>query len=772
MTKPAAIPHDAGPRPIAEDAEHVRILQFANVIRFSPPMLAVNAACAVLMTVLLWRNTGVGLVFWCTLLLLLSWSRVKLLHRAIREPGHPFNRRSLQRCIVDAVAAAVLLTSAPTWILSYASGLTFTIAVCLSTGVLWGGSIVFASVFPAAVAFVGVTLALVIGGILSGGHSQLHLCLIAMFTAGSILALRNARQQDELFIAGVRQRLDLKRQGDLIGLLLKDFEEQTSDWLWETDAELRLREPSARFTQVLGRPTDVIAGRAINELLADPVTPGNALALADLGAHVDGRRPFRDLIVPLRGATGPRWWSLSGRPVLDGRGDFAGYRGVASDITETRLAQARVEHLAHHDVLTDLPNRASFCAALARTLRHPERMGAAVVSLDLDGFKPVNDRYGHPVGDALLVAVAERLRSAVVPDALVARFGGDEFVILIERPSGLGAVEGLCRQIIARLAEPFTVLGECVTVGTSVGVAFAPIDGDTEDALLKNADAALYRAKAEGRGTVRFFEPEMDRKLQERERLVQDLRGALGRDELVVHFQPYVSAEGSEITGCEALIRWRHPTRGMVPPVDFIPLAEENGLIIAIGAWVIEQACAEAAGWSAGQRVSVNVSPLQFTDRSLPGTILSALTRSGLSPQRLEVEITETVLIDDADAALDILRQIRALGVRVALDDFGTGYSSLSYLRRFPFDKIKIDQSFVRDLTSREDNRVIVQAIRDIAKGLGMTITAEGVETVEQAEQLRLTGCEELQGYLFSRPVSAEQLGLGKGTVAGVSLAS
>ncbi|MGI4801864.1 MAG: putative bifunctional diguanylate cyclase/phosphodiesterase [Janthinobacterium lividum] len=433
---------------------------------------------------------------------------------------------------------------------------------------------------------------------------------------------------------------------------------------------------------------------------------------------------------------------------------------MAGDVTATRLAHARVEHLAHHDGLTDLPNRASFCAALGRALDHPDHPRLAVVSLDLDGFKPVNDRYGHPVGDALLVAVAERLRAAVGPDMLVARFGGDEFVVLAERPADFGGIEALCRRVIAQLLEPFDVLGETVTVGTSIGIALTPTDGDTSDTLLKNADAALYRAKAEGRGTFRFFEPEMDRKLQERERLVQDLRSALGRGELVLYFQPYVSAEESEITGCEALIRWDHPTRGMVPPAEFIPLAEENGLIIPIGAWVIEQACAEAARWDAGQRVSVNVSPLQFTDRSLPGTILSALTRSGLSPQRLEVEITEAVLIDDADAALDILRQIRALGVRVALDDFGTGYSSLSYLRRFPFDKIKIDQSFVRDLTSREDNRVIVQAIRDIARGLGMTITAEGVETAEQAEQLRLTGCEELQGYLFSRPMAANQLGL------------
>ncbi len=755
-------PRDYGPRSATAadaDAERLRILQLANVTRFSSTMLAANAACAVPMTLLLSRDIGFGLIAWCLLLLALSYHRVRLLGRAMRDPGHPFNRRSQRRSLVDAAVAAVFLNSAMAWVLAQTSDLVLTTVVCLVTGIIWGGSIVFATIFPVAVTFVGVSLVLVAGGIVAGGHSLWHLCLVAMVTAGGLLALRNARQQAQMFAAGVRLRLDLERQGDLIGLLLRDFEAQTSDWLWETDAGGRLRHPSARFAQVLEQPAESIAGLTLASLLADAGTPGNAPACADLDLHLAAGRPFRDLVVPLRIGAEPRWWTLSGRPVIDGAGAFAGYRGVAGDITETRLAQARVEHLAHHDVLTDLPNRAAFCAALARALGRPEHAGTAVVCLDLDGFKPVNDRYGHPVGDALLVLVAERLRAAVGSDALVARFGGDEFVVLIERPAGPDAVEALCRALVARLAEPFAVLGECVTVGASVGVAFAPTDGDTEDALLKSADAALYRAKAEGRGTVRFFEPEMDRKLQESARLVQDLRGALGRDELVLHFQPYVSSEVGTVTGCEALIRWRHPTLGMVPPVAFIPLAEQYGLIVPIGAWVIEQACAAAAGWEDALRVSVNVSPLQFRDRSLPGTILRALTRAGLAPHRLEIEVTETVLIDDADAALDILRQIRALGVRVALDDFGTGYSSLSYLRRFPFDKIKIDRSFVKDLTTRGDNAVIVRAIRDLARGLGMTVTAEGVETVEQAEQLRLTGCEELQGYLFSRPLAPDQLG-------------
>ncbi len=297
-----------------------------------------------------------------------------------------------------------------------------------------------------------------------------------------------------------------------------------------------------------------------------------------------------------------------------------------------------------------------------------------------------------------------------------------------------------------------------MTIGVSIGVAFAPADGETASALIKNADAALYRAKDEGRGTFRFYEMEMDRRLQERHRLVQDLRSALTREELVLHYQPYICTRTGRVSGCEALLRWHHPERGMIAPADFIPAAEQSGLIVPIGAWILGEACRAAIRWPADRRVSVNISPVQFRDRELPRTILAALTAAGLSPSRLEIEVTETVLIDDVTVALDTLRQIRALGVRVALDDFGTGYSSLSYLRMFPFDKIKIDRSFVQELTTRRDNQVIVQAIRDMARGLGMSVTAEGVETSEQAERLRQSGCEELQGYFYSRPKPASDL--------------
>jgi diguanylate cyclase (GGDEF)-like protein len=383
----------------------------------------------------------------------------------------------------------------------------------------------------------------------------------------------------------------------------------------------------------------------------------------------------------------------------------------------------------------------------------------AVQRHDRDHFKTVNDTLGHPVGDELLRLAAERLRECIHPDDTVARLGGDEFAIVqVGRDQPVNSTS-LAGRLIKAIGEPFDVLGHQVVIGASVGIAIAPDDGGNPDQLLKNADLALYRAKEDGRETYRFFEPEMDARMQARRALELDLRKALALCEFALHYQPLVTLASGKINGFEALLRWHHPQRGMVPPAEFIPLAEEIGLIGGIGAWVLKEACMEAAKWPSSLKVAVNLSPAQFKGQKLVLDVIAALGASDLPPWRLELEITEAVLLNDTDATIAVLNDLRRLGVRIAMDDFGTGYSSLGYLRKFPFDKIKIDRSFIHDLAEKPDSLAIVRAVTGLGVSLGITTTAEGVETEDQLERLRTEGCTEVQGYLFSEPKPASELG-------------
>jgi diguanylate cyclase (GGDEF)-like protein len=378
--------------------------------------------------------------------------------------------------------------------------------------------------------------------------------------------------------------------------------------------------------------------------------------------------------------------------------------------------------------------------------------------LDLDQFKAVNDTLGHPIGDGLLQAVADRLRDGVHQPDTVARLGGDEFAILQTTIASPLEATGLAGRLIELIEAPFDIAGHQIVIGTSIGIAFAPQDGLDADQLLKCADLALYRAKVDGRGVYRLFQAEMDAAMQARRVLELDLRLALQAGQLELFYQPLIDVRARRITGCEALLRWRHPTQGLVPPDRFIPLAEDTGMIVPIGEWVLRQACADAADWPDGQKVAVNLSVVQFRSRNLVDAVITALRESGLPAGRLELEITETVMLQDTDATLATLHQLRALGIHIAMDDFGTGYSSLSYLRRFPFDRIKIDQSFVRELDTKGDCGAIVRAVIALGRDLGMAITAEGVETRQQLETLERAGCSEIQGHLFSRPVPASAL--------------
>jgi diguanylate cyclase (GGDEF)-like protein/PAS domain S-box-containing protein len=442
------------------------------------------------------------------------------------------------------------------------------------------------------------------------------------------------------------------------------------------------------------------------------------------------------------------------RVSFDGRD---GFLVAVVDITERRKAEARVAHMAHHDGLTGLANRVMYQERLNQALLlNQSGAGVAVLCIDLDLFKNVNDSFGHPMGDRLLTMVAARMRANVRSSDLVARLGGDEFAIVLAGEIVPNDADDFALRLIQTLSAPYDMDGIEIVIGASIGIALSPGDGDNSEELMRNADMALYRAKNDGGGVHHFFEREMDLQAQKRRDMELDLRRAFANGEFELHYQPLVDLAADRITGFEALLRWRHPDKGMISPADFIPVAEDIGLIVTLGEWVLRKACVEAVNWPSDIKIAVNLSPVQFRNRNLVQVVIAALAHSGLSPLRLELEITESLFLAETDANIAILHQLRALGVRISMDDFGTGYSSLSYLRSFPFDKIKIDRSFIKDLIGRPDCVAIVRAISGLGRSLNITTTAEGVESVDQLDWLRAEGCNEVQGFLFSaaRPAS------------------
>jgi diguanylate cyclase (GGDEF)-like protein len=440
------------------------------------------------------------------------------------------------------------------------------------------------------------------------------------------------------------------------------------------------------------------------------------------------------------------------------RSPDGGWATTLEDVTERRRVEAKIEHLAHYDALTNLPNRTLFQRHAEGLLLEPAGVQFAILYIDIDEFKRINDSLGHLIGDEFLMRVADRLRQSVSPEDFIARLGGDEFAIVQRDVAADDDVSALVARIYQALRTPFDCHGHRLSSDASIGIAIAPRHGSDLLGLLKSADLAMYAAKAAGRRTHRFFEPSMEQQANLRCEFESDLRTALVEGGFEIHYQPLVDLRSDEVTGCEALLRWRHPVRGMVSPAEFIPVAEETGLIEGIGQWVLRTACAEAATWPVHVRVAVNVSPIQFKSETLPLKVAAALAETGLDPRRLELEITEAVLIADDDAALVALNQLRALGVHIALDDFGTGYSSLQYLARFPFDKIKIDRSFVKEVTRNSGSASIIRAVVSIAADRNMITTAEGVETEQQRDTVKMLGCTQMQGYLFSRPLPAREI--------------
>jgi diguanylate cyclase (GGDEF)-like protein len=684
---------------------------------------------------------------WCLILALMAVWRWQTILKIPAAQGDPGALKALSRAIDrNAAAHGIFWGVLPGLLFSIGSPAEQMYLGILAGGMLNAGTITFRTLERAAKIYVasaapGLLFAFLALHSLPGLAAAGLLVCYAAVLFGHID--RNARN---FKISNERERA-LSASSEMIQLLLNDYAEHGTDWLIELDAQGCVLPPSARLADATHKEVAVMVGKPFADFVyAGP--PRDQLL-----KHISQGRSFRHHAISVRLNNETHWWSISARPAQDAP---VAYRGVVTDITAQRQAEEKVSYMAHYDGLTDLPNRFHFNESLHQVL---DRGIAAtgLMYLDLDQFKAINDTLGHPVGDQLLKAVARRLERCVSDGEIVARLGGDEFAVIVPGHR-LDRIDELASRIVQALNEPFRLGDHDVIIGASVGIACAPQDATVPEELLRNADLALYAAKAGGRNRALRFEPEMDRVAQARRLIEMDLRRAIGGNEMRLHFQTLVSVESGETIGHEALIRWEHPERGIVMPGDFIPVAEETGMIIQIGEWVIREALSELALWAEHLDVSINLSTVQMRSPTLIGTLVNALASTGVNPGRVCLEITESVLMQDSEANLEILHKLKSLGVRIALDDFGTGYSSLNYLRSFPFDKIKIDRCFVSEIDTREDCRAIVRSIVELANSLGMATTAEGVERDAQITALRAEGCGEAQGYLFSRAVPPEEL--------------
>ena len=609
---------------------------------------------------------------------------------------------------------------------------------------------------PIRAALVSYAAAIVIMvAVLSGPGAGTYIaagCLVCLGMATRRLALMDSEQA----VYNGRNHAE----GMLAARLVHEYETQGTGWFWQTDRQGIITYLSPKVADAVSGPDEPAIGQLLNVVFKiDNISPGTERTL---GFHLSSRTGFSDYPVrPLAFGTSDNWWSMSGRPVIDAQGKFHGFIGSGSDLTEKRRSEAEITRLALFDGLTGLANRQRMRVSLDQTLNQPGSIyrPTALLLLDLDRFKVVNDTLGHQTGDALLIQVAQRLLRTIGDAGLVGRLGGDEFQVVLPGEDSVETLSDMSRSVIAALSQPYTIDGNTISIGCSIGVAVAPRDGGDSETLVRNADLALYAAKADGRGVHRFYREELLHGAQNRKQLEDDLRHALIKNQFHLVYQPVVCTESARIVGYEALLRWEHPTRGGISPADFIPVAEDCGLIESIGEWVLRTACLEAAKWPRDVRIGVNVSPIQFANPALPGIVTNALAKAGIAARRLELEITEGVFLDESASSEAMFKALKGIGVRLALDDFGTGYSSLGYLRSAPFDKIKIDQSFVRGAaTAGNRNAAIIKAIVTLAKSMNMETTAEGVETQDEIELIRELGCSHIQGFVYGRPMPGDQV--------------
>ena len=622
-----------------------------------------------------------------------------------------------------------------------------------------GGAAIIAGVAAAIISarrqmvLVASQIGLWIGLCLMAGSFDSVIMLLQGCVISAALSFREKqRAQNEQIV--MEENLRIQQRAEMI---LADYEESGQGWFWETDRRGNIAYISSSVGAALGREIKALIGRPFSELfiLDDQGADGER----PLTFHLTSHSAFNELGVRAAVQDEKRYWSITGRPLYDNYNNFIGFRGSGHDLTEKRRTEESAQKLAQFDSLTGLANRFHMSQRLEKILNAPnhDHRACAVFLLDLDRFKQVNDTMGHPAGDALLKQVAKRLERSVHSKGWVGRLGGDEFQLVIPGRHRNTDLAELAENIIASLTQPYSIEGHRIMIGASLGIALSPNDGVTSEALIRNADLALYAAKDGGRGRHHFYAADLHTDAEERRELEQELRDAISQGGLELHYQPVVHTTTEKITGFEALLRWNHPVRGAISPVKFIPIAEDTGLIAQLGEWALRTACHDLALWPENIRVAVNVSPLQFSNPALPAIITSALASAQIEPSRLELEITESVFLND-DAGTDAMfSALKAIGVRLSLDDFGTGYSSLGYLKKAPFDKIKIDQSFVRGATMPGSrNGALIASIVGLAEALGMETTAEGVETHDELDLVRSLGVSHIQGYIYEKPLSLE----------------
>jgi len=747
------------------ESSPLRDIQLLSRAHLAPFFAAANIVAALMMAAnLLGSVAPTWLLPWVGAVAVVNIAAMQLARsQSITCVGRSGRRVPMWTMVSDVVLRALVWLSLPLYIFPSLDPGTQVIAASVMAGV-GIAALGLVVIPPCASAWMIIFTGGVAGALLLGRHTIPFQDMLAIvFTLGvsifGILAVaRWAFHQ-------LKTNADVGTQSESASLLLQEYEQRGVGWLWQVDPENRVTYISSRMTALLGKPATQLLGHSLPALLGGH---------AELGRILLEKQPFNALEMELKTPRGVRWISMAGDPIVDTAGRFEGFRGVGSDITEIRQTQERLTHLANVDVLSGLPNRGRVRQLLGEALRAATtgNVPCAILFLDLDGFKPVNDTFGHPKGDAVLRAVAKRLVDEVGAEGEVGRMGGDEFAIVVADAQSRAKVEKLAERIINAIKEPYIVDQTEIRIGVSIGCAFGPIDGATVDDLILKADLALYQAKDAGRGCARYFSSELQSEQEDRVRLEGDLRSALASKQFHLVYQPLINAKTQKLIGFEALIRWNHPKRGLVPPAVFIPVAEETGLMPAIGDWVIDEACRAAATWPEPITVALNISPKQIVLAALPNTVSEALARYKLAGNRIELEVTEGIFLGDNGPTLDVLKRLRALGVGIALDDFGTGYSSIGYLNKAIFHKLKIDGSFVREAGSRPENVAIIQSIVQLAKSFRMSITAEGVETAEDFERMRELGCDTIQGYLFGKPLAYERanqmvIGLGTQRMAG-----